>query len=330
MTDVRLTATNPEDSSVVPVACNAKGELKLEEPIAPPEFDGNLDGDLNVTGSATFSGDVKIGGTETAHVHLYGLGLAEFLRPDKDTYTQLNASVGNDRFTEGGVYSGGTKDFKWRLSNVDGSAEFADSVSAGGKVGNTSTETGVKLFPGGSVYASQLAGTSPVFYGMLNDGNTETSRINGDGSASFAGEVEIGDGSGSTDTGVKINPAGWMHLTRAAGTSMLFRGYTKDTGAETVSIQANGSATFSGEVTVGSKGSKWLIRESNGVAMLIEQTRRGAKEPRTEDVRDLPRELDLVEAALNEIMGKLKMTPPAGWPVWDGSDNPDETRTGTP
>ena len=32
MTDVRLTATNPEDSSVVPVACNEKGELKLEEP----------------------------------------------------------------------------------------------------------------------------------------------------------------------------------------------------------------------------------------------------------------------------------------------------------
>ena len=33
MADVRLTATNSEDSSVVPVACNAKGELKLEEPL---------------------------------------------------------------------------------------------------------------------------------------------------------------------------------------------------------------------------------------------------------------------------------------------------------
>ena len=36
MADVRLTATNPEDSSVVPVACNSKGELLLEEPIAGP------------------------------------------------------------------------------------------------------------------------------------------------------------------------------------------------------------------------------------------------------------------------------------------------------
>ena len=49
MTDVRLTATNPDDSSVVPVACNEKGELKLEE---VPTFDGNVDGDLTVSGSA--------------------------------------------------------------------------------------------------------------------------------------------------------------------------------------------------------------------------------------------------------------------------------------
>ena len=32
MADVRLTAINPADSSTVPVACNAKGELLLEEP----------------------------------------------------------------------------------------------------------------------------------------------------------------------------------------------------------------------------------------------------------------------------------------------------------
>ena len=51
MADVRLTATNPEDSTVVPVACNAKGELKLEE-IPDQSFDGNLDGDLTVSGGA--------------------------------------------------------------------------------------------------------------------------------------------------------------------------------------------------------------------------------------------------------------------------------------
>ena len=60
MTDVRLVVTNPEDSSVVPAACNAKGELLLEEPIT---FDGNLDGDLSVSGSITAEGAASFAGT---------------------------------------------------------------------------------------------------------------------------------------------------------------------------------------------------------------------------------------------------------------------------
>lgn len=59
MTDVRLTATNPEDSSVVPVACNAKGEIKLEEPI-DNSFDGDLDGNLDVAGTGKFAGPVTV------------------------------------------------------------------------------------------------------------------------------------------------------------------------------------------------------------------------------------------------------------------------------
>jgi len=58
-TVVRLTATT-EDGQVVYVLANAKGELKLEEPIGL-EFDGNLDGDLDVTGNITAAGDVGIG-----------------------------------------------------------------------------------------------------------------------------------------------------------------------------------------------------------------------------------------------------------------------------
>ncbi len=63
MTDVRLVVTNPEDSSIVPAACNAKGELKLEEPI---KFDGNLDGDLTVSGDITSDGAATIGGSVQA------------------------------------------------------------------------------------------------------------------------------------------------------------------------------------------------------------------------------------------------------------------------
>lgn len=82
MADVRLTATNPEDSSVVPVACDAAGRLLLEEPQViegppgpqgeqgPPgqdgqdgdPFSGNFADDVTFGGSASFAEDVTIHG----------------------------------------------------------------------------------------------------------------------------------------------------------------------------------------------------------------------------------------------------------------------------
>ena len=46
MTDVRLTATNPTDSSVVPVACNSRGELLIEEVNIEA-----IDNDLSISGN---------------------------------------------------------------------------------------------------------------------------------------------------------------------------------------------------------------------------------------------------------------------------------------
>lgn len=48
MSDVRLTATNPEDSTVVPVACNEFGELLLA-----PAINEDIHGNLTVDGVAT-------------------------------------------------------------------------------------------------------------------------------------------------------------------------------------------------------------------------------------------------------------------------------------
>ena len=80
MTDVRLTATNPEDSSVVPVACNDKGELKLEEPI---KFDGNLDGNLDITGglkAGTTSGQgyIEVVGDGSDYGYIFGINTNEY------------------------------------------------------------------------------------------------------------------------------------------------------------------------------------------------------------------------------------------------------------
>ena len=92
MADVRLTATNPEDSSVVPVACNEKGELKLEEPLVvegPPGEKGDKgdDGDPfsgNFTGDVYFDGNVGIGAPEPA---------ANFHVNDPTANSQVNAAA---------------------------------------------------------------------------------------------------------------------------------------------------------------------------------------------------------------------------------------------
>ena len=46
MSDVRLTATNPEDSTVVPVACNERGELLVTKTVVE-----EIDNDVTINGS---------------------------------------------------------------------------------------------------------------------------------------------------------------------------------------------------------------------------------------------------------------------------------------
>ena len=128
MTDVRLTATNPEDSSVVPVACNAKGELKLEEPIAPPEFDGNLNGDLNVTGSAQVAGSIT---AANGLIDLNSGGTANFYRRESVngalSLLQLKSDFGSVDKTQ-------------VRFNVNGSAEFQGAVNFEGASNKQTTQ----------------------------------------------------------------------------------------------------------------------------------------------------------------------------------------------
>lgn len=57
MTDARLVATNPVDSSLVPVACNSRGELSTQAPkIELIPNDVEITGDLTVTGTINGSG----------------------------------------------------------------------------------------------------------------------------------------------------------------------------------------------------------------------------------------------------------------------------------
>jgi hypothetical protein len=268
MTDVRLTALNPEDSKVYPVACNASGELLTDKAEIGPNI--SIEGNLDVGGAAIFAGSITSNGiTQYALPPMGGGGQLGWDNDTKSFRLYANSSTNADAKIQFHFNQSDTADITF---NQGGSATFSGAVTVG------ESATGVYL--------------------------------NSNGEGRFRGRLRVDS---------------YIQSFRDNGSDVVFSGYEGSDLTPNVNIFASGSASFNGEVIIGSKGTKWLIRESNGVAMLIEQTRRGAIEPRkelrTEEVRDLPRELDLVEAALSEVMGKLKMTPPAGWPVWDGSDD---------
>ena len=257
MTDVRLTATNPEDSSVVPVACNSKGELKLEE---IPSFNGNLQGDLTVSGSGTFAG-----GVQNAYNYI------------KTDSTNPNGWVARADTGIGTVFS----------LYANGAASFAGDVVVNGTVKSNTYDSGV----GYSLYRGDDWGG--IYFKAVS-----SSGLSSDAAYPLRASFD---------------------------------------GAENVVIRSSGKAYFAGDVVVGSRGSKWKIVESGGIAHLIQETAlmadeasddpapgdqdiEGGSEPVYPELRNLPRELDLIEQALAEVLEKLRMTPPAGFPVWDGSD----------
>lgn len=219
MADVRLTATNPADSSVVPVACNEKGELKLEE-IPDQSFDGNLQGDLTVSGTAVFgNGTYSITGSVTSST------------PSPGSYGRhtINAPDSNASY----------------MLHVENGSSYSLFNSPTGK-------NEIKLWCQGSEKYSYIS---------------------------------VGEG-------------------------------------DKAIIYADGSAEFKSDVVIGSRGSQWMIVESGGLAHLIQQTSFKGQ-PRNNDgypqLRNIPNELTMVEQALADVMEKLRMIPPAGWEVWDGS-----------
>ena len=152
------------------------------------------------------------------------------------------------------------------------------------------------------------------------------------GSAEFAGNVTGGGYFYTTGDGsyVVIDRTNTTNVAEALANFTSDRGsfsITADGGVtSTGNFNTDGGATFAGDVIIGSRNKKWMIVESNGLAHLVEQTmvtsQSGEQPPAKEypELRDIPTELDLIEQALGDVMEKLRMNPPSGWPVWDGSD----------
>ena len=247
MADVRLTAINPDDSEVYPVACNDKGELILNG-ASRLEVSGFLD-----VASTTYADNTGLylgnspGNINFREIRLEKDGSAQFSKNVQvggfTSYVRTNAATQNiGRFASdvGGL-------------NVDqitfkagGSAEFAGEVSFPAGMVGVAYEN-VYLASGNSPLITVQAKATDVnlaaaAFELRHWNSTLTAvdvkaRINHDGSASFAGGVDMQSfkTTSATNNYFVCNGDGFYYFNTA--------------GANTGFILAEGSATFTGNVT---------------------------------------------------------------------------------
>ena len=368
MADVRLTATNPEDSSVVPVACNAKGELKLEEPIiveGPPgeqgepgekgedgdPFSGNFAGDVTFGGSATIAGPASI---NTLFVGLGGGSVSTNTAVGNDalkvnTTGNFNTAVGREALEKniegsqntavghGALYNNTTGDYNTAhglnalFTNTTGDYNTAHGLNSlfTNTEGNYNTAHGQFALFNNTIGNQNTAVGQTAFYN-----NIEGSQNTAVGIAALVNNTE-----GNKNTAVGTNSGFYIE-----GDNNTILGAYQGTGAdatlndtviisagetERIRIDEDGISTFSGDVIVSSRNKKWMLVEMNGLCHMVEQLTATTADLESTAVeypqlRDVFNELDFIEKALEEVMEKLRITPPSGWPVWDGSDDEQE------
>jgi len=79
------------------------------------------------------------------------------------------------------------------LNSSDGSAEFAGDIKVPNAINTVTSNDGIHVYANGQIYASR-SGTNSLWTGKQTAVSGYTSRILADGSAEFAGSVEIGGG----------------------------------------------------------------------------------------------------------------------------------------
>ena len=135
----------------------------------------------------------------------------------------------------------------------DGSGQFAADVISGGNP-DQGANNGSRLNPTGFVQASRAGGTGQVWGGYLTGTTAPTSRINADGSGSFAGNIQIGGASYGNVDGVVVESNGGLRAT-GTGTYDLWRGYDNANPSPTTRIRANGNVEVSGKlILIGTGG----------------------------------------------------------------------------
>lgn len=250
MTDVRLTALNPTDSQVYPVACNTSGELLVAGDGTDylPLTGGNLTGDLTLgtdkitleaaNGHAKFGADIRIkaAADQTPLLRLekgtVGVGqitstssaLQIFSEVGSGNQIKLQAFPGDDLVTLRYNPTAGVTDDVFIAANI------SKQTKTGGLVCLLEDEQTRWFYNAAS----------------LNDWKIKLNNTNG--SATFTGVLDVGNnnGSASTGDGLYVQPNGQAYLFTPSAVDALnvYQGQNRN-----VVINSSGSALFTGTVT---------------------------------------------------------------------------------
>lgn len=243
MTDVRLTALNPADSQVYPVACNDKGELLLEATEATGDLD--VQGDLSVSGVANFvdgAAEIQSQGffVGTGFVS-YKMAASSYAIHDDEINWQYSV------YYDGTTHIGGyittvdpSQDTPNIALNADGSATFAGPVKNLGY----DSDYGCNVYTDGANQGGLFAkarstnGLLPAqgsAFAATWDG-ADVARIRYDGSAAFKGTLDLETAGTSQVTYRKTGVP--------SGTLCTWNSDVGGTKAEKVRFGCDGSATF--------------------------------------------------------------------------------------
>ena len=131
---------------------------------------------------------------------------------------------------------------------TDGSAYYAGTVQAGGNPGG-GVAAGSRIRHEGLVEAAR-SGTQDLWKGFVVGSSSPTSRIKSDGSAEFAGDVEVGNASVVSSNGVLLNANGRVFVRKQSGTAFQAVSGTGAQQSTKIQLNADGSASFAANVGV--------------------------------------------------------------------------------
>jgi hypothetical protein len=236
------------DAKYVEVAGdNMTGDLTLSaDKIRLYAANGNAEfaGEIKAQGNSSSGGTIRVSNARTSKKSAFIVeGLIE---PDNSVGTNKPKAV----FTNKGDLTLGTdasSDPKIFLA-YDGSATFASSRF------NIDSDGGAAVVYQGAddatpcldLYVPNGAATTPFI--RATNGLAEVASINADGSAEFAGLVNVGD-TGADPEGHTLYTNGALYSRRSGNSNAVYRAFTSGNPNYTIEFKNDGSAEFAGDIT---------------------------------------------------------------------------------